>query len=198
MWFLLYVMPWILFVLLIVSWMPWRDIFEKIWGNNPNRAKVYVEYGEQTILCKGRKVQGTERTARYRFKCLGVWRTVLVPKSYPMKYLLGSRMIRVVGDASSPSDLGGVTKTSIAVSGDMLDDVFRANIGANLIRTIFGKAIGVMTILIVIGILVFAGYFMYNNILKKQSGQPQPQQGIEQPVQPQQPQEPVIIPKPIG
>lgn len=199
--FLLYVVPWILGLLLVVSWVPWRDVFERVWGNNPNKAKIYVEYGEQTVLCKGRKVKGNYNIQKYQFKCQGVKRIVLVRKSYPYRYLMGARMIRVVGDALSAAPLGALIDTNqTVINGEMLNEVIEANIGASLVNSIFGKVVSIMQILVILGVLVLGGYFVYNNMIRK-TVPPAQQTNNGQTVQPQTPtpdnEKPIIIPRPV-
>lgn len=184
---MLKILPWILFLGLILTWMPWRSIFERLWGNNPKRAKVYVEAGEQIELCKGKMSTEAPVGARYTYKCFGEWCTVIVPQKYPYRYILGCRQIRVIYGQSTAAPLGGMTDTDIAVSGETLDAIFRAHIGSDLAKTIFGKAVNYMMILMIIGGVLVVGYFLF-----KQLGPgivPVQQPGIEQPLQPQQPQQ---------
>lgn len=165
-------------VLLIASWVPWRKIFEKYWGNNPTKAKVYVESGEQIILCQGNLVQSTSKAKRFRYKLFNEWQTVLVPSNYPVRYVLGCRQIRVIHGQSSPAPLGGMQESAIIVSPDTLDAIFRAHIGKDLAKTVFGKTLNYMTVIMVIVGMAIAGYFLYQQFMAPDI---KPPAGIEEP-----------------
>lgn len=192
---LIKVLPWLMLLLLVAAWTPWRSIFEKLWGNNPKRAKVYVEYGEQIALCKGKFLSDCKKGQRYRYKCYGEWCVVIVPSKYPYKYIFGGRQIRVIAGQGTAAPLGGMPDSSVAVSSATLDAIFRADIGTQLAKTIFGKAVNLMMVLIIVVGVVVLGYFIYKQM--STGGLPglSPQPGIEQPVQPQ-PQQPSIVPQP--
>lgn len=182
--FFIKVVPWILLAGLIITWTPWRSIFEKIFGNNPTRAKVYVEIGEQDELCKGKLIRETPKGFVYRYKCFGVSYSVIVPFDYPYRYVLGCRKIRVIFGHATAAPLGGMATTSVKVSGADLDLILQSKIGAELVKTIFGKAINYLTILIILGVLIFAGYFMMKQFgiigTPGQPGQPAQQTPVEQ------------------
>jgi len=187
------IMPWLMLLLLVIVFVPWRGIFEKIWGNNPKRAKVYVEYGEQIALCKGKFKDDCKKGQRYRYKCFGEWSTVIVPAHYPYRYILGCRQIRVIAGQGTAAPLGGMLDSSVVVSGVTLDAIFRANIGTELAKTIFGKAVNLMMVLIIVGGVALLGFFIFKQM--STGGLPglTPQPGIEQPAQPQ-PKQPAIVP----
>ena len=183
---LIKVLPWLILVLLIITWVPWRTIFERIWGNNPNRAKVYVESGEQIQLCKGKRVEDSTKGFRYRYKCYGEMQTVIVPKKYPYRYILGCRQIRVIHGNSTAAPLGGMVDSDVAVSGATLDAIFRAHIGSDLAKTIFGRTVNFMMILLIIGGVLVVVYFVFKQM-----------NPVTPPVQPPAIEQP-LIPKPIS
>lgn len=182
-WFLR-ITPWILLLLLIFTWVPWRDVFEKLYGNNPYKAKVYVEAGEQITICKGKYYGDGKRGIFYTYKFKGIWQNVIVPDGYPFRYILGCRQIRVILGQPSAAPLGGMQSNRLNISASQLDQIFKAHIGTELARTIFGKAINVMTILIIIGVIAFAAYFLYK--------QTQPGGMLAQPVEQQQQQQQIV------
>lgn len=171
--------PWLILLLLIITWTPWRSIFEKIWGNNPKRAKVYVEAGEQVILCRGKMGADSSKGFRYRYKCFGEWQTVLVSRKYPYRYILGCRQIRVIYGQSTAAPLGGMVDSECVVSGETLDAIFRAHIGADLAKSIFGKALNIMLILMVVGGVLVVGYFFMQQMSSTSTSVQPP--AIEQP-----------------
>lgn len=158
---LMRVLPWLLLLMLLATWVPWRNIFEKIYGNNPYKAKVYVEAGEQITICKGKYYGDYSKGILYRFKYMGAWNTVIVPAKYPYRYLLGCRQIRVLIGQPVAAPLGGMIASDIKVSSSTLDDIFNAQIGKELAKSIFGKAMNIMTILIIVAVAIFACYFLY-------------------------------------
>lgn len=155
----------VMIILLIMTWIPFRSIFEHFYGNNPLKAKIYVAVGENEDICKGKYDHDSNHGWVYRYKWHGVYSTVVVPRSYPYVYVLGCRKIRVMAGHATCAPLGGMPSEYWSLSGSQLDDVLRAHIGKDLANTIFGKAVNYMMILIVIGVALFGAYF-----LLKQSG----------------------------
>lgn len=151
-------------LLLILTWIPWRDVFEKFFGNNALKAKIYVEAGEQVKLCKGRYYCDDKQGTLYKYKVFGVSSVVIVPEDYPYKYLMGSRMIRVIIGHTMASSWNADIKANKILTGSMLNDILDAHMGTEMARTIYGKALNIMSIVIIIGILIFAGYFIYRNV----------------------------------
>jgi len=177
-----YVLIGILCALIAFTWIPWRDIFEKLYGNNPLKAKVYVESGEQIVVCNGEYTGDTPDGMLYYYKYKGLKGTVFVPWDYPYRYIYGRRQIRVIWGHADASPLGGMTETRLPqVTTVMLNNILSARIGAELVKGIFGKAVNWMMIIIIIGALIFGGIFFYNNIVEK-SVDNNPQQ-TEQPAE---------------
>ena len=169
----------IILLILIASWIPWRTIFDKVWGNNPTKAKVYVEAGEQIILCQGRLSGDCPQGNVYRFKYFGKWQSVIVPEKYPFRYILGCRQIRLkVGD-SVASPLGDMTSSSTRVSSSTLDAIFRAHIGKDLAQTVFGKTFNWMIIIIAVVGIVAVGFFLFRQFIATDI--PVQPAGIEEP-----------------
>lgn len=169
---LIYVVPWILFALLVITWIPWRDVFEKLWGNNPLRAKVYVEAGEQITICKGKYYTDTPKGLIYQYKYMKIKQAVLVGRNYPYRYILGCRQIRVQAGQGTASPLGGMTEKECVVTAGTLNAVLEAHIGKELVTTIFGKAINIMMIIIVAAGIMLIGYFMFKQFIAPGDIQP--------------------------
>ena len=176
-------------VVLTLTWIPWRDIFEKLWGNNPRRAKVYVEAGEQVTICRGSLRGDCPKGFVYRFKYFGVWNSIIVPVKYPYRYILGCRQIRVIIGMPVAQPLGGMMLNELRVSSTALDAIFKAHIGSDLARTIFGKAFNWMMLLIVGVVLILGGYMVARQFIEVPGVSP----GIEQPApaKPAQPSGPI-------
>lgn len=164
------------------AFINWREVFEKIWGNNPTKAKVYVEAGEQITICKGVQFGDSSRGVVYRYQYFKIWQSVIVPLDYPYRYVLGRRQIRVLVGQPEAAPLGDFVTSSLPVSSGTLDAIFRANIGLQLAKTIFGKSANYMKMIIVVAIVIVAGYFLYQNMMPKQVPGQVP--GIEEPLLP--------------
>ncbi|GAH37491.1 unnamed protein product, partial [marine sediment metagenome] len=171
---MLYVMPWLLFVLLVITWVPWRGIFEKLWGNNPLRGKIYVEAGEQITICKGKYYTDTPKGLIYQYKYFKMGQSVIVPFDYPYRYILGCRQIRVMAGQGAAAPLGGMSDKQCVVSGGTLNAVLEAHIGTELARTIFGKTMNIMMIVIIAAGIMFVGYFLFKQFMTPTPGAIQP------------------------
>ena len=180
---ILMIMPFIMLILLVAVWIDWRKLFEKIWGDNPYKARVYVIAGDKEYPCKGNYAGSTARTILYRYKFNKIWHRVIVKDTYPFIYIQGFRKVRVMIGQSYAAPLEGYHEPECKVGGATLNDVMEAHIGSDLAKTIFGKAINFMTIIIVLAVLFFGGYFMYKNVLSPNVTPTQP----NQPAQQQQP-----------
>lgn len=163
--FFLYIMPFILFFLLVITWMPWRNIFEKLWGNNPLRAKIYVEAGEQITICKGRYYTDTPKGIIYQYKYMKMKQAVIVKFDYPYRYILGCRQIRVQAGQGTASPLGDMSVKQCVVTASTLNAVLEAHIGKELVTTIFGKAVSIMMIIIIAGGIMLIGYFLFKQFI---------------------------------
>jgi len=165
-----YIIIALLMIVMSSTWIPWRRLFEKLYGNNPLKGKVYIEAGEQISVCNGNyagSVLGKNAGGLlYYYKYEGLRATVFVPFTYPYRYVFGRRQIRVIWGQSNAAPLGGMSEAKLGISGDMLDDILRARIGSELVKSIFGKSVKWMTILLLVGALVIASVFMYNNFIK--------------------------------
>lgn len=156
--------PWVLLLLLVAVWVPWRTIFEKIFGNNPYKARVYVEAGEEIKICMGRYFSDSPRGVVYSYKYQGIRQKIIVPSDYPYKFILGTRQIRAIIGNPVAQPLGGYQPSRLTLGPADLNKVFEAHIAADLAKTIFGKAVNIMAILIIIGALVLAGVFFYKQM----------------------------------
>lgn len=171
---LLYVIPFILLFLLIIAWVPWRGIFDKLWGNNPFKARVYVEAGEQTTICKGRLQADSPAGLVYAYKYFKRDLSVLVKYNYPYRYILGWRKIRVIAGQGVAAPLEGMAPETCIVSASTLNAVIEAHIGTELARTIFGKTLNIMMIIIMVAGIGLVGYFFMKQFMAPSPGTVQP------------------------
>jgi len=178
----------VLVLIMTVTWIPWRNVFISIWGNNPLKAKIYIESGEQIDICNGKYAGDTKDGLLYEYKYKKLSAVVFVPFRYPYRYIFGRRKVRVIWGQAHAAPLGGMTQSSVGMTGVTLDNILRARIGAELVKSVFGKAINYMLIMIIIGAFIIGGIFMYNKYIKSpEVSEPAPAQGTpaqQPPVQP--------------
>ena len=163
---ILYIVIFLLGVGLVLSAVNWRGVFNKVYGNNPLRAKVYIEIGESIEFVNGSYYGAAFNYAIYSYKFHGREYSVIVPDNYPYRYVVGRRKIRVIFGQSTAAPLGGVNASDIKMSGDTLNLVLRSRIGSELVRSVFGKAINYMVVLVGVAVIGIAGYYVYTNVIK--------------------------------
>lgn len=161
-----YIIILLLGVGLLLSAINWRGMFNKIYGNNPLRAKVYIEIGESIEYVNGVYSCAALNYAIYSYKYHGREYSVIVPDNYPYRYVVGRRKIRVIFGQSTAAPLGGVNSSDIKMSGDTLNLILRSRIGSELVRSVFGKAINYMVVLVGVAVIGIAGYYVYTNVIK--------------------------------
>lgn len=165
---LITITPIILLFVIILMWIPWRSLFFKMWGDKPDRAKIYVEYGEHVEVCKGYLLTESPKGLIYSYKVYGRNYSVLVPRNYPYRFIFGSREIRVLfGDTVAlPLVMANGQPAKLPdVSPRLLDSVLKSHIGRDLVNTVFGKAVSLFMIFVILAILTVGGYYVYRNYL---------------------------------
>lgn len=180
----------VLFFLTIFLIVPWREIFEKMYGNNPLKAKVYVEAGEQINFSNGSYYGSTEQGVLYTYKYKGIRYCVHVPDNYPFRFVMGRRKIRVEFGHADPSPhgvngkyshkvetleasaLGESVNTKLPISGDALEKILRARVGAELVSSVFGKAVNWVMLVVVFACIVGGGFFIYKNMVADKTPPP--------------------------
>lgn len=192
----------ILFVLLfvlIISIIPYRRLFERFFGNNPYKAKIYVEAGEQVKVCKGKYFADSPDGTVYNYKYFGVSQSVIVPLGYPFRYLEGKRQIRVLAGQTVANKYADGDKPALKVGSSQLNNIFKAHMAEDLAKSIFGKAINMMTILIIIGGVIFGIFFIVKQMQPGGALAPQTTQppAVTQPVNPPVNNNPVIPRSPL-
>lgn len=187
-WFLR-IIPFVLVIALVLTWIPWRKWAFRLWGDNPEKCKVYVEYGEHIEVCDGRLAQEHPKGLWYRYKCFDRNMSVIVPRLYPYRFVFGARQIRVKFGDMYPAPLGGEVKP-VGFAPTALDELMQSNIGKNLGQTIHGKALNIMSIIIVVVIVIVGGLFLYKNMIEPSMNKP----AINQPAQQLTPEQAADLP----
>lgn len=178
----------VLFVVVVIAgWIDWRGLIEKHFGNDPSKARIYIESGEQVEAVNGKLLYIDSKGLIYGYKWRKQRLSVCVPNDYKYYFLKGMRMIRVVAgyEAAAPWQEGeplskeGVFSVSALVYSHLLADLVKS--------VTVKKQVGLMWILIIGGIAV-AGYFIYQFMTGGMAG------GTVEPVVPPAPVSPDNVP----
>lgn len=148
----------------ILGYVDWQKVFEKRWGNDVRRARVYVEAGEQVVMVFGKMIYESGRGMLYRYKWGKKELVVAVPFDYPHKFVRGRRMIRVVvGEASARYwDNRQVSEDGVF----SVSDLVRSHLVSELVKSMSGggEINWKMWLMIAGGVLV-AGIVVYQILI---------------------------------
>lgn len=165
-----YIFGVLLVIGLLMSLIDWRKIFERLFGNNPMKARVYVETDEQVEVMNGKMVYSGTKGMMYQYHWQKENCVVCVPFDYPYKYLNGRRMIRVRCGEVSPRAWDGKPLASegvFSVSALVYSHLVREAVMAMTSK----KQTPWLWIMIISGVLL-AGYILYTYVLAPQSEAP--------------------------
>lgn len=159
-----YVIGIILIAGMVFGLVDWRSIFEKVFGNDERKARIYMDVGGTYKKIKAKRIDYTDLGATYQFKIGKETKQVILTKDYPEKYCDGRRVILMeLGQGTAKLTLGnnesptvGLNEISLLTLGKFAND--------------FGKAFTTQSSLswkwfILIGVIVIAGYFIYQQFL---------------------------------
>jgi len=171
----------------ILRMIDWYKVFQKYYGDNPIKARVYVEYGEKTDPVEGKLYGVLENSAIYEYTWAGVKQMVVVKHDYPWRFIYGRRIIRVLpGKAFSQPIKNLGTQVLVAepfdqgVSPDLggareLDVTIRGQTQIELVKSIKGrKSVNFAVGMVVIVAVVVGVYFFWQNMNKEEPLPPQP------------------------
>lgn len=144
--------------------IPWRKIGEKIFGNDPTKGTIYIEFGEGVEAVHGKYFYSNEKGAMYSYTWRKINQVVGVKADYGYRWLHGRRMIRLAnpGDAWASPWTRETLPADVQKSAYDLNALIKGHVGVELVRTIFGaKKQNWVIIIMIIGALLI-GYYFYN------------------------------------
>lgn len=144
----------------ILMMIPWRSIIEKHFGNNPEKARIFILIGEQEQPVNGRFVHADAEGYIYYYRWNKVFYQVFVPAAYPWRFLHGRRRINVVAGQDVASPLGSETYSG---SGEALNTMIGSKIAIQLVRSVSGNKGMPWVIVIIAAVVLIGGYFVMKN-----------------------------------
>ena len=148
-------------VVMLAGFVDWQKEFEKRWGNNPAKARIYIEADEQVVTVDGKMFYTGTKGVIYEYKWDKVDCVVCVPFDYPYKFIRGKRMIRVVaGEASArywdkqQLSVDGVYSVSALVRSHLVRELVKSMSG--------GSELNWKLWLLIIGGVLVGGFVIYN------------------------------------
>lgn len=158
----------------------WYGFFEKRWGNDPTKCKVYVESGNTQKFYDGIYAYVDDSYIYYEYKIDGVkqkW-AVAVPQTWTPVFVRGRVKVVVnFGEGIAKPESG----ESIAkIGAEQLKASLEGKIGVELVRSIKQRATYKMTTFLLIGAVLVGAIFMYNNYRKDQAAKQQETQQVQQ------------------
>lgn len=184
----------------IIALIDVRKLVEKWVANNPNKASIYIEAGEQVERVNGKLIYSADIGSMYEYKLHGKSLIVAVPADYPFKFIRGRRKIEVrAGQALSAYQLKdiqrkaksraevekGIFTQAIAEPVDLvetgnkqgaydLNALIKGQVAVELVKSLFGKKVSTWLIVLIIAGVAAIGFFFYNNFLKPEVPPEQP------------------------
>ena len=155
----------------IIKMIPWRAVFEKHFGNNPQKARIFILIGEQEQPVNGNFVHADEDGYFYYYKWNKVFYQVFVPAKYPWRFLHGRRRINVVAGQAEASPLGDEKYSG---SGEALNTMIGSKIAIQLVRSVSGSKAVPWVIIIIVAVALIGGYFVMKNFMGKGEATPTP------------------------
>lgn len=163
---IIYVTIGLLVVSLLIGFIPWRKIGESIFANDPTKAYLYIEFGDEGMDCvEAKYFYSNEKGLKYSYKWRGNDLVVAVPVHYCFRWLHGRRCLRLAhpGDAwASPLGVLSVPK-DIQKSAFDLNALVRGHVAVELVRSVYGSSKVSIVVIVIIAIALLAGYFIYQN-----------------------------------
>lgn len=151
-------------VVMIAGYVDWQKIFERFYGNNPSKARIYIEADEHVTSLSGKLLYTGTKGVIYGYKRDKVDLVVCVPFNYPYKFIRGRRMIRVVAGEASPRvwdetqlSKDGVFSVSALVRSHLVRELVRSMTG--------GSEFNWKVWLLIGGVVIVAGVVAYNMLL---------------------------------
>jgi hypothetical protein len=150
----------------LIMLIPWRNIIEKHFGNNPQKARVFILFGEQEFPTNGQWVHSDDEGYFYTYKWMKMDYQVFVPAVYPWRFLHGRRRINVVAGQDTASSLGD---EKFSGSGNALDAMIRSKIAVQLVQSVSGNKTIPWVIIAIAAVALIGGYFVVHNFMGKKT-----------------------------
>lgn len=149
---------------IIIARIDWQRFFERRYGNNPDRARIYIESDENVMSVPGELIYSGAEGMVYGYKWLDVHCVVCVPENYPFKFLHGRRMIRVRAGETTPR---GWDETTLSPEGVFsVSALVRSHLVRELVLSMTGGGVslGWLKWVLVIGVVVAVGYLIFTQM----------------------------------
>lgn len=185
----------------VLRTIDWYKVFNKVYGDNPAKARVYIEYGEKIESIEGKLYGVLENSILYEFAWGKDKHMVIVKHDYPYMFIHGHRKIRVLPGQAFAAPIAGVSgkvfqtapldegKSPELGGSRELNVTIRGQTQIDMVKSIKShKATSIMAIILVVAAVGVGLWFFYNNMIKdsdiipvqQQQQQPTPTQSIEE------------------
>lgn len=165
----------------ILTQIDWYKVFNRFYGDDPRKARIYVEFGEKVDPVEGWLYGTTEKMSIYQFVWSKTRHMVQVPHKYPWRFIRGRRMIRYFPGNAWAQPLAGFNYDLVGGSRE-LNVTIESQTTIDMVKSVKGhKPISIIAIVVVVLAVAVGAWFLYTNMSKQNEPEPTP---VEQTTQP--------------
>lgn len=177
-------------VISIIRTVDWYNVFYKRYGNDPNKAKVYVDFGDNELFYDGWFVFNDEKFYYYAYDIGHRHYTAIVPAGWKEVFIRGRRKISVDFGIEMAKPLITDDRIPALMGAELLNKSMQKYLAVAMVNSLEsrkGIKIGIFVLIIVV---VIGGFLIYRNMNKSEpvtppavtqnQTQPQTQKTIEQ------------------
>lgn len=154
----------------ILRMLDWYAIFSHFYGNNPEKAKVYVDFGENEEFYEGEFLTLDEDYYYFRYKVNKSYHSVMRPVNYKDVFVRGRLKVLVDygSEFAKPLCVDDVSVLNgLKISSLQLDALLKPKLAIDMLNAISSrKGIGlgfIMTVLLVAVIALGVIYYMHTH-----------------------------------
>jgi len=158
----------------IMRSIDWYSFFYKRFGNDPNKAKVYVDFGDNELFYDGWYVFNDDKFYYYAYDIGARHFTAVVPAGWKEIYVRGRRKLCVDFGQEFAKPLTGDDKIPALMGADLLNKSMKKYLAVAMVNSLEsrkGFKIGIFVLIVVVAI---GGFLIYRNMKKPAPVTPPP------------------------
>jgi hypothetical protein len=162
----------LLMVIGVLRMLDWYAIFNRFYGNNPHKGKIYVDFGENEQYCDGELVGSDDRFLFYNYQMGNREFTVAVPYQYQYIFVRGRRKICVdYGNEFAKPITYADARVSIALQpqngASVLNASIKKKLAVDMVNSVESRKGIKLSLIIILLAVAIGGFIIYRTMIQK-------------------------------
>ncbi len=158
----------LLIIIGILRQVDWFNVFNKFYGNDPRKGKIYVDFGENELFYDGIYLYSDDKWLYYDYEIGKNDFTVAVPVGWEFVFVRGRRKILVDFGSEHAKPLSGKDKIPSAMGAALLNASIKKKLAVDMVNSIEShKGLKMGMVLLVVALLAVAMVWWWQSSKEK-------------------------------